>query len=59
MAPDGKLETQVVDLHEQMFDEILREGQTDDGLEAVLSILIGQVQRPRFNLGSGPPGRAD
>ena len=22
-------------------------------------ILLGQVERPRYNLGSGPPGRAD
>jgi hypothetical protein len=51
------IETQLVDLNSTYVDQVLREGR--ESLEPFLAELFSQVQRPRFNLGSGPPGRAD
>ncbi|GLY99088.1 hypothetical protein [Actinoplanes sp. NBRC 103695] len=54
--PDG-VETDLPDLRGLGFDEL--RPQEWDALESFRDILIAQIERPRINLGSGPPGRAD
>lgn len=50
-------ETDLADLSGIGFDD-LPPGQ-DDALEPFRETLLAQVDRPRINLGSGPPGRID
>ncbi|GAA2559918.1 hypothetical protein GCM10010435_33980 [Winogradskya consettensis] len=52
------IETELADLHGRTIDELCRQ-QTQETLEHYRNGLIAQVERPRINLGSGPPGRAD
>ena len=55
---DGsEIETQLADLSEISLEQLRR--QRTEALEPFLRILFSQVERPRFNLGSGPPGRVD
>ncbi|MFC7534178.1 hypothetical protein [Actinoplanes sp. GCM10030250] len=54
--PDG-VDTDLPDLRGLGFDEL--RPQQRDALEPFKEILLSQVERPRINLGSGPPGRAD
>ena len=56
MPPDD-VASELVDLSGLTLDDIL--GMSDDELDAAFAALLSQVERPRFNLGSGPPGRAD
>jgi hypothetical protein len=53
---DGR-ETQLVDLSAVSLQGLAE--QPREALEADLKILFSQVERPRYNLGNGPPGRAD
>jgi hypothetical protein len=50
------IETDLADLRRVTLGELLR-------LQSVLApfeeVLINQVERPRINIGTGPPGRAD
>ena len=50
------IETDLADLRAVTLGELLR-------LQSVLApfeeVLISQVERPRLNIGTGPPGRAD
>ncbi|MEU4236499.1 hypothetical protein [Actinoplanes sp. NPDC026619] len=51
------IETQLVDIQDMPLGK-LRE--TDRAqLAPYLEALLQQVMRPRYNLGSGPPGRVD
>jgi hypothetical protein len=52
-----EVETDLPDLQGVGFDEL--RSQRRDALEPFREILLRQVERPRINLGSGPPGRAD
>jgi hypothetical protein len=52
-----EVETDLPDLQGVGFDEL--RSQRRDALEPFREILLQQVERPRINLGSGPPGRAD
>jgi hypothetical protein len=56
-TPDT-IETDLADLRGFDLDELCRR-QSRDPLEPFRDALISQVERPRINLGSGPPGRAD
>lgn len=52
------IETDLVDLRGMTFDQLRRRG-VSDALEPFRRVLISQVERPRPNIGTGPPGRAD
>lgn len=52
------IETALADLRGVGLNELCRR-QTPDALEPFRDVLISQIERPRINLGSGPPGRAD
>jgi hypothetical protein len=57
ITPDG-IETDLADLRGVALDELcLRAAQ--DILAPFREVLINQVERPRLNIGTGPPGRAD
>jgi hypothetical protein len=51
------VETDLADLGGISFDQLRR--QRWDALEPFRRVLLSQVERPRVNLGTGPPGRAD
>jgi hypothetical protein len=53
-----EIETVLADLRGVSLDELCGR-QSQDALEPYRDALITQVERPRINLGSGPPGRAD
>lgn len=53
---NATLETQLPDLTNTTIDQILT---NPTPLQPFLEDLLRQVERPRINLGSGPPGRAD
>jgi hypothetical protein len=55
-SPDDEIETDLPDLEGIGLDELRAER---DDLEPFRRTLLSQVERPRINLGSGPPGRAD
>lgn len=55
--PDDGLETDLPDLCDVGLDEL--RPQSRDAFEPFRQQLLSQVERPRINLGSGPPGRAD
>ncbi|GAA2500781.1 hypothetical protein [Winogradskya humida] len=57
ITPDT-IETVLADLRGLGLDELCRR-RTRDALEPFREDLMNQVERPRINLGSGPPGRAD
>lgn len=50
-------DTDLADLSALGFDDLPAD--QDDALEPFREVLLAQVDRPRINLGSGPPGRAD
>lgn len=52
------METDLADLRGTTLDQLCRRG-FQDVLEPYRRILISQVERPRPNIGTGPPGRAD
>jgi hypothetical protein len=52
------IETQLVDLSDTPIDQVLR-AEDRERMRPFLETLYAQVERPRVNLGSGPPGRAD
>jgi hypothetical protein len=52
------METALADLHGATLDQ-LSQRPLQDALEPYRRILINQVERPRPNIGTGPPGRAD
>jgi hypothetical protein len=54
----GPIETELADLREFGFDELCQR-RLQEALEPYREALINQVERPRINLGTGPPGRAD
>lgn len=47
-------DTELADLQGQTIDDICRAN-----LEPYRRVLMAQVEKPRLNIGSGPPGRAD
>nr|WP_221382492.1 hypothetical protein [Actinoplanes polyasparticus] len=51
-------ETDLADLRGTTLDQLCQLA-LRDALEPYRQQLIGQVERPRPNIGSGPPGRAD
>lgn len=54
---EPKVRTALVDLREASLGDM---GRNFDQLQADAEVLLGQVDRPRHNIGStGPPGRAD
>jgi hypothetical protein len=57
ITPDT-IETELADLRGIGLDELCRR-RLQDALEPFREVLINQVERPRINLGTGPPGRAD
>jgi hypothetical protein len=57
ITPDT-IETVLADLRGLGLDELCGR-QSQDALEPYRTALINQVERPRINLGTGPPGRAD
>ena len=56
MDSSQAMETQLVDLHEALLSQVRL---SREELEPFIKELMDQVDRPRFNLGSGPPGRVD
>lgn len=59
MRREGELLTELIDLGGWSLED-LRSSSRHNELEAMLQRILGQVERPRANLGSsGPPGRAD
>jgi len=52
------IETDLADLRGATLDELCQRA-LRGVLEPYRRILISQVERPRVNIGSGPPGRAD
>ncbi len=50
------LESCLADLREVSFDQLLAQ---EKHLEPYREAVLKQVERPRVNLGTGPPGRAD
>jgi hypothetical protein len=52
----GDIETNVVDLRRVPLGQLRR---NRDAFERPTEDALKQVERPRINLGSGPPGRAD
>jgi hypothetical protein len=55
---DGpEVETSLVDLSEISLGHVLH---NFDALQGAVELLLNQLERPRYNIGStGPPGRAD
>jgi hypothetical protein len=51
------METELADLHDATLGQLRRRSKKD--LEYFIKELMEQVDRPGFNLGSGPPGRVD
>ena len=51
---DDEIETQLPDLTGMTLADL-----RGLDLEADREVLLAQVEKPRFNIGSGPPGRAD
>jgi len=51
------IETQLVDIQDMPLGK-LRESDRAQ-FAPYLDVLLRQVRRPRYNLGSGPPGRVD
>jgi hypothetical protein len=52
------IETGLADLRGATLDQLCQRA-LHDALEPYRRVLINQVERPRPNIGSGPPGRAD
>jgi hypothetical protein len=52
----AEIETEVIDLRRVPLGQLRRDRDT---YERPTEDALKQVERPRFNLGSGPPGRAD
>ena len=52
------IETQLVDLTEATLGD-LRDPEWQQPIEEATQPIYSQVERPRYNLGSGPPGRVD
>jgi hypothetical protein len=52
------IETDLAHLRGTTLDQLCHQG-LHDALEPYRQALIAQVERPRPNIGSGPPGRAD
>lgn len=52
---DDEIETQLP----KLIGMTLADLQGLEALDADRQVLLGQVEKPRFNIGSGPPGRAD
>jgi hypothetical protein len=52
------LETELADLGGATFEELCQRP-LQDALEPYRRVLMSQVDRPRLNIGQGPPGRAD
>ncbi|MBU2668264.1 hypothetical protein KOI35_32605 [Actinoplanes bogorensis] len=52
------IETDLADLSGATLDQLCRQA-PQDALEPFRRMLINQVDRPRVNIGTGPPGRAD
>ncbi len=50
-------ETRLLDLGGHSLQELPQ--QPRETLDQYLEVLYSQVLRPRYNLGNGPPGRAD
>jgi hypothetical protein len=57
ITPDG-IETDLADLRGVALDELCLRA-VQDVLAPFRDVLISQVERPRLNIGQGPPGRAD
>ena len=55
MDPDGYRETQLADLRGSTIDELCGRAELDPYRQVVITL----VEKPRYNIGSGPPGRAD
>ncbi|GAA0904167.1 hypothetical protein [Virgisporangium aurantiacum] len=52
-----EIDTTLVDLRDVSLDQVRRDF---DVLQPAVEVLLQQVERPRFNIGStSPPGRAD
>lgn len=51
------IETLLLDLSDVSLEQLRH--QDAEALAPYLQLLYGQVERPRPNLGGGPPGRAD
>lgn len=51
-----EIETELVDLREVALSRLRRDREV---FEKPTEDALKQVERPRINLGSGPPGRAD
>ena len=52
------METDLADLRGANLDELCQRA-LQGALEPYRRVLISQIERPRPNIGSGPPGRAD
>jgi hypothetical protein len=52
------IETDLADLRTVTLGE-LRQRRLQEALAPFQDDLISQVERPRINIGTGPPGRAD
>jgi hypothetical protein len=52
-----EIDTELPDLGHIRFDELA--GELAKSLASFQDAIMTQVERPRYNLGSGPPGRAD
>jgi hypothetical protein len=52
------LDTDLPDLRGTTLDQLCQRA-LHSAMEPYREALIGQVERPRPNIGSGPPGRAD
>jgi hypothetical protein len=57
ITPDA-IETDLADLREVALDALCRRA-AQDVFAPFREVLNNQVDRPRINIGSGPPGRAD
>lgn len=55
-SPDG-VQTDLIDLTDLSISAVL--SCDDDLLAPSMKRVLIQVERPRANIGSGPPGRAD
>lgn len=58
MDETAAIETNLADLHDTKLDDLCRMA-LQEALEPYRRALLSQVERPRPNIGSGPPGRAD
>jgi hypothetical protein len=56
-VPESAIEAGLVDLENVPLSEL--ENYSDTLLGPSLSTVLGQVDRPRKNIGTGPPGRVD